>query len=95
MYWTGLLRINHQLIGKGVDSHQHHDSEMEIDENAVVSRITHHKHSEGISKDQINILTTVMNTKENNDVPLLDCVEWDCTNSFWAKRHGNRFTSLQ
>ena len=64
MHWTGLLRINHQLIGKGVDSHQHHDSEMDIGENAVVSRITRHKHREGISKDQINILTVVMNRKE-------------------------------
>ena len=64
MHWTGLLRINHQLIGKGVDSYQHHDSEMEIDENAVASRITRHKHREGISKDQINILTPVINTKE-------------------------------
>ena len=95
MQWTGLLRINHHLIGKGVDSQQHHDSEMGIGENAVVSRITLHKHREGISKDRINILIVVMNTKENNDVPLLDCVEWDCTNSFLAKRHGNRFTSLQ
>ena len=43
MQWTGLLRINHQLIGKGVDSHQHHDSEMGISENAVASRITLHK----------------------------------------------------
>ena len=64
MHWTGLLRINHQLIGKGVDSHQHHDSEMGIGENAVASRITRHKHREGISKDQISILTAVMNTKE-------------------------------
>ena len=64
MHWTGLLRINHQLIGKGVDSHQHHDIEMDIGENAVASRITLHKHREGISKDQINILTPVMNTKE-------------------------------
>ena len=64
MHWTGLLRINHHLIGKGVDSHQHHDSEMGIGENAVVFRITHHKHREGISKDQINILIAVMNTKE-------------------------------
>ena len=64
MHWTGLLRINHQLIGKGVDSHQHHESEMGIGENAVASRITLHKHREGISKDQINILTAVMNTKE-------------------------------
>ena len=82
MHWTGLLRINHQLIGKGVDSHQNHDIEMEIGENAVTSRITLHKHREGISKDQINILTPVMNTKEKNDAPLLDCVEWDCTSSF-------------
>ena len=95
MQWTGLLRINHQLIGKGVDSHQHHDSEMGIGENAVASRITLHKHREGISKDQINILTVVMNRKENNDVPLLDCVEWNCTSSLWAKRNGYRFTSLQ
>ena len=64
MHWTGLLRINHQLIGKGVDSHQHHDSEMGIGENAVVSRITLHKHREGISKDHINVLTSVMNMKE-------------------------------
>ena len=81
MHWTGLLRINHHLIGKDVDSHQHHDSEMEIGENAVASRITHHKHRESNSKDQINILTAMMNRKENNDVPLLDCVEWDCTSS--------------
>ena len=72
MHWTGLLRISHHLIGKGVDSHQHHDSEMEIGENAVASRITLHKHREGISKDHINTLTAVMNTKEKNDVPLLD-----------------------
>ena len=83
MHWTGLLRINHQLIGKGVDSHQHHDIEMEIGENAVTSRITLHKHREGISKDQINVLTAVMNMKERNDAPMLDCVEWDCTSSFW------------
>ena len=95
MHWTGLLRINHQLIGKGVDSHQHHDSEIEIGENAVASRITRHKHREGISKDQINVLTAVMNTKEKNDAPLLDCAERDCTSSCWAKRHGSRFTSLQ
>ena len=95
MQWTGLLHINHQLIGKGVDSHQHHDSEMGISENAVASRITRHKHREGISKDHINILTAVMNRKERNDVPLLDCIEWDCTSSSWAKRHGNRFISLQ
>ena len=82
MHWTGLLRINHQLIGKGVDSQQHHAFDMGIDENAVVFRITLHKHREGISKDQINILTAVMNTKEKNDAPLLDCVEWDCTSSF-------------
>ena len=94
MHWTGLLRINHQLIGKGVDSYQHHDSEMEIDENAVASRITRHKHREGISKDQINVLTAVVNTKEKNDAPLLDCVEWNCTSSFWDKRDGHRFTSL-
>ena len=95
MHWTGLLRINHQLIGKGVDSYQHHDSEMGIGENAVASRITRHKHREGISKDQINILTVVMNRKERNDAPLLHCVEWDCTSSFWEKQHENRFTSLQ
>ena len=95
MHWTGLLRINHQLIGKGVDSHQHHDSEMEIDENVVASRITLHKHRESNSKDQINTLIAVMNTKEKNDVPLLDCVEWNCTSSFWAKQHGYRFTFLQ
>ena len=82
MHRTGLLRINHQLIGKGVDSHQHHDSEMGIGENAVASRITLHKRREGISKDQINILTPVMNMKEKNDVPLLDCTEWNCTSSF-------------
>ena len=64
MHWTGLLRINHHLIGKGVDSHQRHDSEMGISENAVASRITRHKHREGISKDQIDTLTAVMNTKE-------------------------------
>ena len=95
MQWTGLLRISLQLIGNGVDSHQHHDSEMGIGENAVASRITRHKHREGISKDQIDILTPVMNMKEKNDAPLLDCVEWNCTSSFWEKRHGNRFTSLQ
>ena len=95
MHWTGLLRINHHLIGKGVDSQQHHDSEMEIGENAVVSRITRHKHREGNSKDHINVLTAMMNTKEKNDAPLLDCTEWDCTSSFWAKQHGNRFISLQ
>ena len=82
MQWTGLLRINHHLIGKGVDSQQRHDSEMGIGENAAASRITRHKHREGISKDQINVLTPVMNTKERNDAPLLDCVEWDCTSSF-------------
>ena len=82
MHWTGLLRINHHLIGKGVDSHQHHDSEMGIGENAAASRITRHKHRGGISKDHINILIAVMNTKEKNDAPLLDCVEWDCTISF-------------
>lgn len=95
MHWTGLLRINHHLIGKSVDSHQHHNSEMGIGENAVASRITRHKHREGISKDQINSLTVVMNRKEKNDAPPLDCVEWDCTSSFWTKRHGNRFTFLQ
>ena len=83
MHWTGLLRINHHLIGKGVDSHQHHDSEMGISENAATPRITLHKHREGISKDQINSLTAVMNMKERNDAPMLDCVEWDCTSSFW------------
>ena len=67
MHWTGLLRINHQLIEKGVDSHQHHDFEMGIDENAVVSRITLHKRREGISKDQINVLTAVMNKKEKGN----------------------------
>ena len=82
MQWTGLLRISLQLIGNGVDSHQHHDSEMGIGENAAASRITLHKHREGISKDQINTLTPVVNTKEKHDVPLLDCVEWDCTSSF-------------
>ena len=95
MHWTGLLRINHQLIGKGVDSQQHHDSEMGIGENAVAARITLHKHREGISKDQINNLIAVMNMKEKNDAPLLDCAEWNCTSSFWAKRDENRFTSLQ
>ena len=95
MQWTGLLRINHQLIGKGVDSHQHHDPEMGIGENVVASRITLHKHREGISKDQINILTAVMNTKEKNDVPLLHCVEWDCTSSFWAKWQEMRFATLR
>ena len=94
MHWTGLLRINHQFIGKGVDSQQHHDSEMGIGENAVASRITLHKHREDISKDQINILTPVMNRKKKNDAPLLDCVEWNCTSSFWDKRDGHRFTSL-
>ena len=94
MHWTGLLRINHQLIGKSVDSHQHHDSEMGIGENAVASRITRHKLREGISKDQINVLTPVMNMKEKNDAPLLDCVEWDCTSSFWEKRHGYPFYTL-
>ena len=72
MHWTGLLRINHQLIGKGVDSQQHHDSEMGIGENAVASRITLLKHREGISKCQINILTAMMNRKEKHDVPLLE-----------------------
>ena len=95
MHWTGLLRINHQLIGKGVDAHQYHDSEIGISENTVVSRITRHKHREGISKDHINVLTVVTNRKEKNDAPLLDCVEWDCTSSFWEKRHGYRFISLQ
>ena len=70
MHWTGLLRINHQLIGKGVDSHQHHDSEMGIGENAAASRITRHKHREGISKDQINILTPVMNRKKGETMLL-------------------------
>ena len=82
MRWTGLLRINHHLIGKGVDSHQPHDSEMGIGENAAASRITRHKHREGISKDQINILTAMMNGKEKSDAPLLDCAEWNCTSSF-------------
>ena len=95
MQWAGLLRISHHLIGKGVDSQQHHDFEMGIGENAVASRITHHKRREGISKDQINILTPVMNRKEKHDAPLLDCAEWDCTSSFWAKRHGYRFHTLQ
>ena len=95
MQWAGLLRINHQLIGKGVDSHQPRDSEMGIGENAVASRITLHKHREGISKDHINVLTVVMNMKERNDAPLLECVEWDCTSSFWAKQHGYRFIPLQ
>ena len=94
MHWTGLLRINHHLIGKGVDLHQRHDSEMGISENAVASRITLHKHREGISKDQINILTVVMNTKENNDDAQMDCAEWNCTSSFWEKRHGNPFYTL-
>ena len=94
IHWTGLLCINHHLIGKSVDSHQHHNSEIGIGENAVASRITLHKHREGNSKDQINILTVVMNRKENNDVPLLDCAEWHCTSSCWTKRHGNRFTFL-
>ena len=67
MHWTGLLRISHQLIGKGVNSHQHHDSEMGIGENVVASRITLHKHREGISKDQISILTPVMNMKEKGN----------------------------
>ena len=95
MHWTSLLRINHQLIGKGVNSHQHHDSEMGIGENVVASRITLHKHRESSSKDQINVLTAEMNTKKENDVPLLHCVEWNCTSSFWEKRHGHRFISLQ
>ena len=72
MHWPGLLRINHQLIGKGVDSQQHHDSEIGISENAVASRITLHKHREGITKDQINILTAMMNTEEKSDAPLMD-----------------------
>ena len=67
MHWTGLLRINHQLIGKGVDSHQHHDSEMGIGENAVASRITHHKHREGNSKDQINVLILLMKVEEKDN----------------------------
>ena len=94
MQWTGLLRISLQLIGNGVGSHQHHDSEMGIGENAIASRITLHKHREGISKDQINILIAGMNTKERNDAPLLHGVEWDCTSSSREKRHGYRFTSL-
>ena len=68
MQWTGLVRNNHQLIGKGVDSHQHHDSEMGIGENAVASRITLHKHREGISKDHINTLIVVVNMKEKTMV---------------------------
>ena len=48
MQWAGLFRISHHLIGKDVDSHQHHDSEMGIGENAAVSRITLHKHREGV-----------------------------------------------
>ena len=48
MHWAGLLRINHHLIGKGVDSHQPHAFEMKIGENAVASRITRHKHREGV-----------------------------------------------
>ena len=48
MHWAGLFRISYHLIGKGVDSHQHHDSEMGIGENAVASRITRHKHREGV-----------------------------------------------
>ena len=95
MQWTGLLRINHHLIGKGVDSHQHHDSEMGIGENAVVSRITLHKRREGISKDQIDILTAMMNKKEKNDAPLLDCVERNCTSSFWEKRYENPYISFR
>ena len=75
MHWTGLLRIDHHLTGKGVDTHQHHVSDKGIGENGVVSRITLHKHREGISKDQIDILTVVVNMKEKHDVPLLDCVE--------------------
>ena len=39
---------HHQLIEKGIDSQQHHDSEMEIGENAVASRITLHIHREGV-----------------------------------------------
>ena len=95
MHWTGLVRINHHLIGKSVDSHQHHNSEMGIGENAVASRITRHKHREGISKDQINILTPMMNMKEKHDVPPLDCAEWNCTSSVWEKRHEFRYASLQ
>ena len=95
MHWAGLLRISHHLIGKGVDAHQRHDSEMGIGENAVASRITLHKHREGISKDQINILIAMMNTKEKSDVLLLDCVEWHCTSNYWEKQHGYRFTFLQ
>ena len=95
MHWTGLLRISLHLIGKGVDSQQHHNSEMEISENAVASRITLHKHREGISKDQINILTPMMNMKEKNDALLMDCAEWNCTSSFWEKRHEFRYASLQ
>ena len=95
MHWTGLLRINHHLIGKGVDSHQHHNSEMGISENAVASRITLHKHREGISKDHINTPTAMMNMKEKNDALLMDCAEWNCTSSFWEKRHEFRYASLQ
>ena len=95
MQWAGLFRISYHLIGKGVDSQQHHDSEMGIGENAIASRITHHKHREGISKDHINTLIVVVNTKEKNDVPLLDCVEWDCTSSFWEKRYENPYISFR
>ena len=58
---------------------------MEIGENVVAFRITRHRHREGIFKNQINILTPLMNMKEKNDAPLLHCVEWDCTNSFCGK----------
>ena len=68
---------------------------MGIGENAIASRITHHKHREGISKDHINTLIVVVNTKEKNDVPLLDCVEWDCTSSFWEKRYENQYISFR
>ena len=68
---------------------------MGIGENAIASRITHHKHREGISKDHINTLIVVVNTKEKNDVPLLDCVEWDCTSSFWEKRYENPYISFR
>ena len=67
MQWAGLFRISHHLIGKGVDSHQHHDSEMGISENAIASRITLHKHREGISNDQINILIPLMKVEEKDN----------------------------
>ena len=67
MQWAGLFRISHHLIGKDVDSHQHHDSEMGIGENAVASRITRHKHRKGISNDQINILIPLMKVEEKDN----------------------------